>query len=99
MGKAILVMDMPKDCLHCKLRMCIENHGKYYQHCGLDTDGYCLESFFRSENLKDGFRSEHCPLKPMLEKKTVKEAPYYGEEWFNLGFNACIDKISGKEVG
>ena len=97
MAKAVLVMDMPKDCLHCKLRMCIENHGKYYQHCGLDTDGYCLESFFRSENLKDGFRSEHCPLKPMPEK-TIP-FPVDGEEQkqFCKGWNACIDAICGKE--
>lgn len=94
MAKAILVMDMPEDCLHCKLRMCIENHGKYYQHCGLDTDGYCLERFFKSENLKDGFRSEHCPLKPMPEKKEQSESVAF---IFNNGWNACIDAICGKE--
>lgn len=97
MAKAILVMDMPEDCLHCKLRMCIENHGKYYQHCGLDTDGYCLETFFKSENLKDGFRSEHCPLKPMPEKFMTSQFPKDGEEWWENGWNACIDAICGKE--
>lgn len=97
MAKVVLVMDMPKDCLHCKLRMCIHNRDKYYQHCGLDTDGYCLESFFKSEDLKDGFRSEKCPLKPMPEKSEQKPFPKgYFEGWDN-GWNACIDAICGKE--
>ena len=97
MAKAVLVMDMPKDCLHCKLRMCIENRGKYYQHCGLDTDGYCLESFFRSENLKDGFRSEHCPLKPMPENKDAMTAHFATDYNYSLGWNDCLDAIQGKE--
>lgn len=95
MAKAILVMDMPEDCLHCKLRMCIENRGKYYQHCGLDTDGYCLETFFKSENLKDGFRSEHCPLKPTPEKKAVMNHMDDEVYLFRRGWNACIDAICG----
>ncbi len=96
MVKAVLVMDMPKDCLHCKLRMCIHNRDKYYQHCGLDTDGYCLESFFKSEDLKEGFISEQCPLKPMPEKKepdSESDSVYFEA----LGWNACIDAICGKE--
>lgn len=104
MAKAILVMDMPKDCLHCKLRMCIHNRDKYYQHCGLDTDGYGLESFFKSEDLKEGFISERCPLKPMPEKETIcgkYDSEYYANggkmpSW-KLGWNACIDAICRKE--
>lgn len=102
MAKAIFVMDMPEDCLHCKLRMCIENHGKYYQHCGLDTDGYCLESFFKSEDLKDGFISERCPLKPMPEKEkesddsTMAAYPYTSGK--KAGWNAAIDEILKEEA-
>ena len=88
MAKAILVMDMPKDCLHCELRMCIENHGKYYQHCGLDKDGYCLESFFKSEDLTDGFISERCPLKPMSEKREPSDC-YYESSYVDMDWNAC----------
>lgn len=49
MSKVMLVMDEPKDCLHCKFRMCIHIRERCYQHCGLDTDGYCLESFSKKK--------------------------------------------------
>ena len=71
MSKAILVMDMPKDCLHCKLRKVIHINERHYQNCGLDTNGYCLETFFKEDDLKDGFKSEHCPLREMAEKLLV----------------------------
>lgn len=97
MGKAFLVMDMPKDCLHCKLRKVLHIGGKAYQHCGLDTNGYCLESFFTEDDLKDGFKSEHCPLRELPEKIGTEEAlkmPRNGciSDVIN-SYNACIDEL------
>lgn len=36
MSKKAFVIDTPKDCLHCELRMCIHIDKKCYQKCGLD---------------------------------------------------------------
>jgi hypothetical protein len=35
--------------------------------CSLCLDGYCTESFFKTEDLKEGFISEKCPLKDVEE--------------------------------
>ena len=94
MSKCVLVMDMPKDCLHCKLRKVLHIGGKAYQHCGLDTNGYCLESFFKEDDLKDGFRSGHCPLKPIPEKKSTEYNPARNP-CITEGYNACIDELLG----
>ena len=90
MSKAVLVMDMPKDCLHCKLRKVLHIGGKAYQHCGLDTNGYWLESFFKEDDLIDGFKSEHCPLRELKKKNTGKVVGDYLTGKVN-GYNACID--------
>ena len=100
MSKAVLVMDMPKDCLHCKLRKVLYIDGKAYQHCGLDTNGYCLESFFKEDDLKDGFKSEHCPLLDLPEKITSwkgKSTNY--QQGHRDGYNACIDELLKGEGG
>ena len=95
MSKAILVMDMPKDCLHCKLRKVLHIGDKYYQHCGLDTNGYCLESFFKEDDLKDGFKSEHCPLRDLPEKANHPDWCDGGR--YDKGYNACIDELLKRE--
>lgn len=95
MSEAVLVMDMPKDCLHCKLRKVLHIGGKAYQHCGLDTNGYCLESFFKEDDLKDGFKSEHCPLRELPNPKEKGKAENILEIFTNAGYNACIDEILG----
>lgn len=88
MTKGIIVVDMPKDCLHCELRSVIYVDGRGYQHCGLDKDGYACERFFKEEDLVDGFVSEWCPIKPLPEKidkiveqiKEVKETVWVADE-------------------
>ena len=64
MGRSVFVIDTPKDCLHCKMRRVIycEKSDKGYQNCGLNHDGYKLESFFKEEDLKPGWISPKCPL-------------------------------------
>lgn len=97
MSKAVLVIDMPKDCLHCKLRKVLHIGRKAYQHCGLDTNGYCLESFFKEDDLKDGFKSEHCPLRDFPERANHPDWCDGGR--YDKGYNACIDELlKGEEV-
>ena len=64
MSQSVFVMETPKDCLHCKMRSVIYGTGsdRGYQHCHFDTNGYRLESFFKGEELKDGWISPKCPL-------------------------------------
>lgn len=99
MSKAVLILDMPKDCLHCKLRKVLHINGKYYQHCGLDTNGYCLESFFKENDLKEGFKSEHCPLRELPEKDNKSYFPDEYSDGHRDGYNACIDELLKGEEG
>lgn len=57
----------PKDCLHCDFRHCLHINEKAYQMCGLNGDGYLTESWFKLEDLVDGFKSEHCPIQGEYE--------------------------------
>lgn len=97
MTKGIIVVDMPKDCLHCELRSVIYVDDRGYQHCGLDKDGYACERFFKEEDLVDGFVSEWCPIKPMPEKRTINYLMDDVDMDAAGGWNDCIDEILGGE--
>lgn len=85
--KAILVIDMPKDCGNCP---CV---GEEFGICqadekNRDCDWYKTPSW--------------CPLKPMPEKKWVAEwfdriMENNKEHLMSLGWNDCIDEILGEE--
>ena len=82
--KAILVIDMPKNCKECKLT---------YIHTRKDTLCCCLTD--REVEYRNDI--ENCPLKPMPEKK-VRESwkdnefdPY--NNLYKMGWNACIEEI------
>lgn len=64
MSKSVFVIDTPKDCLHCEMRRVIYDSStkKYYQQCGFNHDGYGLESWFKENDLKNGWVSPKCPL-------------------------------------
>lgn len=62
MAKSLFVLETPIDCLHCKMRYTIHKDGKCYQQCGFNHDGYALETFFKTEDLKDGWISPKCPI-------------------------------------
>lgn len=85
MGKAILVIDMPKCCYECFAfddscdhPMCLATE---------EIRGYT----FRAREQK----MDKCPLKEMPEKKLdITSDEYFNG--FNCGYNVCIDKILGK---
>lgn len=99
MDKAILVIDMPKNCFDCPL-------------CINDEYGLSLKCCLRYKEYvdKDG-KPDWCPLKPAPEKidipdfnNTVKAKSenayevgmYMHERGMYLGHNICIDKILGE---
>lgn len=85
MGKSLYVLETPKDCLHCKMRFVIHKDGKCYQQCGLNHDGYAIESFFKSEDLKDGWKTPKCPL--IDEEEYICNSEIY-EEVTDIGYIA-----------
>ena len=104
MAKAMLIMDMPKTCMDCRLcRAVKEKH----------TGQLCWECVARpmimitSKECKSG-RKVWCPLlEPekketktlsefLEEKRDVKDLEnFVAEEFMKYGYNACIDEILG----
>lgn len=98
MGKAILIVDMPKSCTRCSL--CYDNYGCSY-HCS------AADREIKEDLMNQGIQ-DWCPLKPMPEKINIPEyndaikaesenAYEVGIYMFNrgefFGYNACIDKL------
>ena len=85
--KAILVMDMPKNCLKCPLG---KNMSIAIETCIQCPLGKC------AIDAEAEIKPDWCPLKPMPKKK-----PTIGKEsendilCMNAGYNACIDEILG----
>lgn len=84
--KAILVLEMPKNCLECSLG---KNMSIAIETCIQCPLGKC------AIDAETEIRPDWCPLKPMPSKKEVKDVLYLHSEYFDLGYNACIDKILG----
>lgn len=88
--KAILVIDMPKECFECPFKYndgySSEDKSTWFtKRCHLSHD-----QVYENEIL------ENCPLKPMPQKENTfeKGLDEYGTGW-RIGFNACIDEIIG----
>lgn len=81
MSKAILVLDKMP-------RSCEE--------CTLTEDCWCNVT---GKNIKYNHAFDSCPLKLMPEKKEVcsLEDATDVEDWFDNGYNACIDELVGWE--
>ena len=85
--KAILVIDMPEKCIYCPV---YDNDG-IYPCKAIDIE--------ETEDYNELTIPSWCPLKPMPEKKEIKEVPIYLNDLldFDRGWNACIDEILGEE--
>ena len=82
MAKAILIMEMPRNCAECG-------------ECEHEDEGwlYCR----RLKDTARAFeRHPNCPLKPMPEKRDMRFLDD-ASEYYRQVFNACIDAIFGKE--
>ena len=101
MSKAVLIMDMPKDCCDCKfcreldegVKACCEimDNPSNSELCRIIDVHYCME------------KPDWCPLKPMPEKKVlsgdVADIQKMGKELVDIGYNACIDELLKGEEG
>lgn len=77
MSKAILVMDMPKNCTDCPLR---------------DYEDNCKGQSEEKNNNAGTWEElrESCPLRELPQKK---KHTLYSIGAYNTGYNACIDDI------
>lgn len=86
MSKAILVMDMPKNCYECNLRF---TNLSCEDICSKDNKYIEVNIFER--------KPKWCPLREVPKKKQIEhvEEDYDGgySHGFTQGYNACIDEI------
>lgn len=93
MSKAVLVIDMPKNCSECKIRF----DDEYSNWCPYDNP----EPNGVWKYVEKGTKPDWCPLKPLPEKydiKAEKDKPHDRDyNWeFESGYNMCIDEILDK---
>lgn len=89
--KAILVIDMPKDCWDCHLV-------SEFHSCR----GTVLQNDFSFKditNFDKGERPSWCPLKPMPKEEDIYEVGMDEEDTnakrqWNKGWNACLEGIT-----
>ena len=79
--KAILILDMPECCGKCTIRL----KGEPNEWCWVLKHG--LDDISKKPNW--------CPLKPIPDKQEAKWC--YGNDYYQRGWNACIEKILGEE--
>lgn len=84
--KALLVIDMPKDCWDCHL---------------VDEWGNCnaikmtSERYGVSVKQNDKERPSWCPLRPLPERKDVPEYLETNRDWEAWGYDQCLAEILG----
>lgn len=87
MGKAVLVINLPEICMVCP---CYDD----YWMCNLCPD----EELTQKEIYEK--RADWCPLKPLPEKietdLKIRYEDQKNEPYYEVGWNACIDAITGE---
>lgn len=102
MSKSVLVVDTPRNCYDCPFGA---------EYCGnLGYEGCCeLAGCLNSDmrliteehyDYESKSRPDWCPLKPLPEKFDNKKDWKLGdfEPLFKIGWNVCIDEITGGKV-
>lgn len=84
--KAILVIDMPKNCGLCPISNNWLENGEQKGFCPVKNDG-C--NFIE--------RPSSCPLKSMPQKMDEFDEDPYRITWFKHGFNTFLEVISKDE--
>ena len=91
MQKAILILDMPKNCASCHfLKLKPDSYFKVFR-CAI-TEKEIWEKEIRVKEKVDG-----CPLKPLPEKKIVTADDATAAVAIKYGWNNCLDEIMGVE--
>lgn len=91
MSKAILVIDMPNECTECPVHF-LDLIGKddFRLWCGKKCKNIELHD---NGCIKTGYKPDWCPLKTLPKKEDVNL--FNDRAGYALGWNACIDEISG----
>ena len=99
MAKALLIMDMPESCVRdtgdSAYKVCCPLVWNRYYCSQFSPKGLSITGREWEEIFETGKRPDWCPLKPMPEKNNLGTTSYRWR-WFKQGWNACIDKILGK---
>ena len=83
MSKAVLVMDMPKNCFDCR-----------FQEMGFCEAVHSVGEMIPDDDLES--KSDWGPLREMPEKKkTIGTESETERIYMNCGWNDCIDAIGG----
>lgn len=90
MSKSVLVIDTPGSCMGCNF---------FIFDGDTNMDSCMARETARSVDLEKYDKPEWCPLKPLTEKKEyivpIKNVESQ-KDIIAVGWNACIDKITGK---
>ena len=87
-SKAVLVIEMPQDCVYCP---CWRVGSDEFPH---DDCTAMQRPLTNEEEMK---RPSWCPLRPLPEKRDVPEGGFITLAELAVGWNACIDEITGCE--
>lgn len=95
MNKAVLIIDMPKNCYQCRF---VGN----YKHKELGNMTVCNAAKLEDGNghymMSSYAKHDWCPLKPLPEKMNLEHVldENGDQEIYIKGYNACIDEILGE---
>jgi hypothetical protein len=81
-SKAVLVMDMPKNCFECKM-------------CYVTLDAlYCVakKNMVTDSVARLNRRQKFCPIKPLPQKQPLTFLEH-GQDAIAMGWNACLEEI------
>ena len=101
MSKAILIMDMPINCLECPFR---------YKSEEMPLGNFMYQSLFRCKNEPEDISEDDgdivylndvmmkgkpnwCPLRELPQKKEERKHMNGSEYYKTVGYNTCIDEI------
>ena len=99
MSKSVLVIDTPERCIDCEIG---QNYSNIIETCVYCEIADCLdydvilmtEEHYDCESKS---RPDWCPLKLLPEKDTKNHFPDEFEDGYAIGWNACIDEITGDD--
>lgn len=86
MAKAMLIMDMPKNCMECQLL--VGFIGKEVAVCTGTTNS-------KKYAFPDEGRPNYCPLREVPQKKEDRASKSLVRIGERIGYNKCIDEILG----
>lgn len=92
MKKAVLVIDMPKNCKECKLM--VYDDISYW--CPVRTMNDIFYETDVYQYVKNETKPDWCPLKEIPEKKEIAYCYTQTDYIYRDGWNNCLNKILGE---